>query len=230
MITHAKSNHSLSPSGVDAAAAISKKDGLAQRAEADVKIYLSYSINREPIACLLRDIMTDVAAKVALHFNQMDVSLRPAGTVIVPLIMHSKSAFWTLNRLGSRLGLFTSVSFHCGRVGRHVCRLICQLMRTSSAKVMYVKARVRYRAQTAKKLSWLLSNKIKKEKKEIGKRAKTDGEKRWAELRRGMIKKQNFKINLWSRASKRELWDRIIEKQKTGEKIKGQKQSGASEI
>lgn len=149
MITHAKSNHSLSPSGVDAAVAISKKDGLAHRAEADVKIYLSYSINRKPIACLLRDIMTDVAAKVTLHFNQIDVSLRPAGTVIVPLIMHSKSAFGTLSCSGSCLELFTSVSFHCGRAGKHVCRLICQLMCTLSVKVMYVRARVRYKAQNS---------------------------------------------------------------------------------
>lgn len=70
-----KSNHSLSPSAVDTAVAISKKDGWAQRVEADMKIYLRYSINRKPIACLLHDIMTDVGAKVAPHSNQIDGAL-----------------------------------------------------------------------------------------------------------------------------------------------------------
>lgn len=52
----------------------SKKDGLLRGAEADMKIYLSYSTNRKPIACLLRDIMTDARANVALHFNQIDAA------------------------------------------------------------------------------------------------------------------------------------------------------------
>lgn len=46
----------------------SKKDGLGRGVEADVKIYLSYSSNRKPIACLLYDIMTDVGAKCGTEF------------------------------------------------------------------------------------------------------------------------------------------------------------------
>lgn len=53
----------------------SKKDGLVRRVEADMKIYLSYSTNRKPIACLLYDIMTDVGANVALHSNQINAFL-----------------------------------------------------------------------------------------------------------------------------------------------------------
>lgn len=73
-----KSNHPLSASAADTQPqSFAKKDGLLLRAAADVKIHLSYSTKRGPIACLRRAIMTDVAVKVTPHFfsffNQIDV-------------------------------------------------------------------------------------------------------------------------------------------------------------
>jgi len=53
----------------------SKKDGLVRWVEADMKIYLSYSTNRKPIACLLHDTKTDVRANVALHSNLINAFL-----------------------------------------------------------------------------------------------------------------------------------------------------------
>lgn len=63
-----KSNQVLSPSVTD-------KDGLAPWLEADISIYLSYSINRKPIACLLCNIKTDVGSNMTLHHNQIDAFL-----------------------------------------------------------------------------------------------------------------------------------------------------------
>lgn len=51
-----------------------------------MKIYLSYSINRKPIACLLHDIMTDVGPNAALHSNQINAfHLYDTATVILAL-------------------------------------------------------------------------------------------------------------------------------------------------
>lgn len=154
MITHAKSNHSLSPSAVDTAVAISEKDGSVRRVEADMKIYLSYSINRKPIACLLHDIMTDVGANVALHSNQIDFSLYATVAVIVPLVLHSNVSFEPWVASAAALGC----SHLCLLI---VCaRLACAFVSWSerSMYMCWISEWDYYRAKVAqsRKFPWML--------------------------------------------------------------------------
>lgn len=126
MITHAKSNHSLSPSAADTVIAILKKDGWVRQVEADMKIYLSYSINRKPIACLLQDIMTDVRANASLHFYSMNISLYASVVSIVELITHSNAYCepWVAAATAAALG--SHLCLHCVHNDKYVCQFICR--------------------------------------------------------------------------------------------------------
>lgn len=133
----------------------SKKDGSVRRVEADVKIYLSYSTNRKPIACLLHDIMTDVRANAALHSNQIDAfSGYAIVAVVLALVTHvnARSESWVASAAASGCA-HICVCSPCACWRTFVCQLICAF--GANALRMWIRLCYRAKAAGCRTLPWI---------------------------------------------------------------------------